>query len=618
MGNAESSSSSSDAGGGRPGHVVRQSSLAVAREFLDQLIVDYFGDDDEDGGVSGGVAGQQKPRLEVGDEDEDEDGDDGDDDDLDEILEDIDIDREAGLIVDDEKEQGKATEVVVVTKPASDSVAVAAQATVVDSPSNSDSDNNNNNNNKNIIIINNNNNDEEKQRQKQKKMAAVRRKLHRIRTLTLSMERIESRYEIKHDVVLGSGAFGEVKLCVHKKTGKEFAVKMIKKNERLKRNLKQFEDEINVHANLKHRNIIRLVDVFQDDEFVMLVMELAYGGELFDRILQHPFREIDAIRLVRRLFKAVAYLHSRGVVHRDLKPENILFSDDSPRADIKLTDFGFATRLMVKDDKDADKAMGMTKEQLGTLGYAAPEVFTGKPYTEKCDVWSLGIIAYILLCGMPPFVDCDDFENARYTPFWVYVNQMKTVETTHDGDFSRLKLEFPHEIFKDVSALAMDFLRFVLEIDPIKRPSSAEALQHPWLARRLGKVGHRGSSNKLAMSAEASLQSMAKASSSAAHAAAAGGAGTAGQGKSASAAHDRGPPLHATMRHMRKYVTINMAHTINLSAVIHSQSNNNQQNVNKQQLLTQLSELGRRKKRTMSKQLRRIHQIQQQRQHRNK
>mmetsp|Transcript_4952 Transcript_4952/g.7336 ORF Transcript_4952/g.7336 Transcript_4952/m.7336 type:complete len:243 (+) Transcript_4952:755-1483(+) len=122
--------------------------------------------------------------------------------------------------------------------------------------------------------------------------------------------------------------------------------------------------------------------------------------------------------------------------------------------------------------------------QLGTMGYAAPEVFTGKPYTEKCDIWSLGVIVYILLCGFPPFVDMKEEtkEDVQNTPFWVYVNKMQTVVIGAKG-VNAAPLDFPEEYWKHISPAAKDFLQKILVVNPNVRLRASEALKHPWLAK---------------------------------------------------------------------------------------------------------------------------------------
>jgi len=199
----------------------------------------------------------------------------------------------------------------------------------------------------------------------------------------------ESKYSIQDDIELGSGLTAVVKLCVDNITKIEYAAKIISKaNSSL--DVEIFHKEVKIMERMKHPNIIGMVDCFETTEFIYIVQEVAYGGELFDRILeQKQFSEKDASEITKQILSALVYMHSKGIVHRDLKPENILYSSFKEDASVKISDFGFAT----------EGIDGLT-QQLGTQGYCAPEVFSGFPYDSKCDIWSLGVIVYILISGL--------------------------------------------------------------------------------------------------------------------------------------------------------------------------------------------------------------------------
>jgi len=158
-------------------------------------------------------------------------------------------------------------------------------------------------------------------------------------------------------------------------------------------------------------------------------------------------------------------LHGHGIAHRDLKPENILFSTNKPDAELKISDFGFAQDIMT------NVFMGQAETKLGTRGYAAPEVFSQMHYDEKCDVWSLGVMTYIMLSGLPPFVEYD--ESAQHTPFWIYVNRMEENPTS--------ELILPSPYWDGISDVAKHFCICCLQIDPKKRERSTDLLSHPWL-----------------------------------------------------------------------------------------------------------------------------------------
>jgi len=230
---------------------------------------------------------------------------------------------------------------------------------------------------------------------------------------------------IKPQTPLGQGNAGQVNQCIHLPTQTACAVKTITKS-RVRRK-DRIKREIDFLKKVHHPNIIRLHDVFEDETQVQIVMELCRGGELFDRIVEkateakakqakqkqrtfHPppvvapcFPERDAARILHSLLSAVSYLHSHDILHRDIKPENILFSqdsndddnDDAPSSSIKLIDFGLSVK------HDSRRCPPLTN-MVGTSYYMAPEVLAGS-YDRSCDLWSVGVVAYVLLSGRPPF-----------------------------------------------------------------------------------------------------------------------------------------------------------------------------------------------------------------------
>lgn len=194
------------------------------------------------------------------------------------------------------------------------------------------------------------------------------------------------------DEELGVGLYGTVRKCKHRETGQWCAVKSIKKQKVSE--IETLKREITILQQVKHDNIIRLIDVYEDERYLHLVTELCTGGELFDRIIdkfeseEGHFAELEAAKLVQSVVDAIRYCHNRGIVHRDLKPENFLFqtpSDDSP---IKIIDFGLSRHDNVNN--------GVMNTRVGTPYYVAPEVLR-QEYTKACDCWSLGVITYILL-----------------------------------------------------------------------------------------------------------------------------------------------------------------------------------------------------------------------------
>ncbi|CAE6537476.1 unnamed protein product [Rhizoctonia solani] len=257
---------------------------------------------------------------------------------------------------------------------------------------------------------------------------------------------------------LGSGTYAVVKEAVHIKTGKYYACKVINKKlmegrEHMVRN----EIAVLKKVSSGHKNIVTLHDYFETAHNLYLVFDLCTGGELFDRICaKGNYYEADAAELVRTIMLAVQHIHDAGIVHRDLKPENLLFRTKAEDADIMIADFGLS-RVM-----DDDKFTLLT-EVCGTPGYMAPEIFKKAGHHKPVDIWAMGVITYFLLCGYTPF-DRD--------------TQQQEMEAIIRGDY---RFE-PAEYWANVSETAKDFVRYCLTVDPNKRPTAAQALEHKWLA----------------------------------------------------------------------------------------------------------------------------------------
>ena len=259
-------------------------------------------------------------------------------------------------------------------------------------------------------------------------------------------------YEI--ECQLGKGSYGKVYEVKNKTTGEIRACKQLSKSNIS--NLKKFEKEIELLIKTDHPNIIKLYEVFEDDRFIYLVMEKCNGGELFDRIINHiqsnkMYTEKDAAIIFQQLMSAIVYCHDNGIVHRDLKPENLLYINEGEEINnpIKVIDFGLS--------RNFDNHSKMNTK-VGTAYYVAPEVLDGN-YTEKCDVWSAGVILYILLSGEPPFNGANDREIYKAISKMIY--------------------QFPFNKWKKISKNAVDLIEKCL-VPENKRLTAKEVLEHPW------------------------------------------------------------------------------------------------------------------------------------------
>lgn len=208
-----------------------------------------------------------------------------------------------------------------------------------------------------------------------------------------------------------------------------------------------------------HPNIVRLEEVYESHSEIYLVQEVCKGGELFDRLDEQPdyhYTEAQCARLVKQMLSSVRYIHLKGIIHRDLKLENFLFSDVDPDSELKMIDFGLSKHFTFGE---------VHHEAVGTPYTVAPEVIRGS-YDERCDVWAIGVITYLLLSGEPPFGGCGGPETL-----------MQVRDNILRGDF-----EFePEEIWGTVSNDAKDFIRSLLVIDPMQRPTARQAQESKWL-----------------------------------------------------------------------------------------------------------------------------------------
>lgn len=264
----------------------------------------------------------------------------------------------------------------------------------------------------------------------------------------------ESRYA--KGKLLGHGQFGYTFVATDKGSGDRVAVKRIDKGKMIRPiAVEDVKREVNILQALKgHENIVHFHNAFEDDDYVYIVMELCEGGELLDRILAKKdsrYTEKDAAIVVRQMLKVAAECHLHGLVHRDMKPENFLFKSTKQDSPLKATDFGLSDFIMPGRK---------FKDIVGSAYYVAPEVLKRKSGPES-DVWSIGVITYILLCGRRPFWD-----------------------KTEDGIFKevlRSKPDFRRKPWPSISDSAKDFVKKLLVKDPRARLTAAQALSHPWV-----------------------------------------------------------------------------------------------------------------------------------------
>mmetsp|Transcript_7544 Transcript_7544/g.7989 ORF Transcript_7544/g.7989 Transcript_7544/m.7989 type:complete len:397 (-) Transcript_7544:564-1754(-) len=265
-----------------------------------------------------------------------------------------------------------------------------------------------------------------------------------------------SGYDIGYKI--GEGSFAVVRIGVSYKTKTKFAIKEIYTSDFLPEQLDDLEREINILSQFRHNNIVRLHEIYRDDKATYMICEYLSGGELFDAICEQEFyKENDARRVMTSITNAILYMHSHGVMHRDLKPENLILCSNSADTDLKLIDFGFATRF----------GPGIQQETrlCGTPGYVAPEMLRGAPYGGEVDMWSLGVIMYVLLAGMPPFSS----DNGT--------DLFASIQT---ANFS-----YPDEYWSDISAGAKDLINHLLVIDQRKRYTVQQVLNHSWMKNEI-------------------------------------------------------------------------------------------------------------------------------------
>lgn len=254
---------------------------------------------------------------------------------------------------------------------------------------------------------------------------------------------------------IASGAFGTVVKAIEIKTGQEVAVKIIKKNSRLI-DTSHIKEEINILKQLDHPNIVKFYDYIETNLKIYIIMEYIKGGTL-KRLIEtkHSFSENEACIIIEKLLSAIAYIHSKNVCHRDVKPENIMMNDYNDLTSLKLVDFGLSAQNF---DNFEDS------NYCGTYLYMAPEQIEKRLYSKEVDVWSVGIILYMLL-------------NEGKHPFYTKgESKKKYIENIKKGNVVMIN---------KVSEMGINLIMSLLERSPTMRISSIKAISHPWITRRV-------------------------------------------------------------------------------------------------------------------------------------
>ena len=253
--------------------------------------------------------------------------------------------------------------------------------------------------------------------------------------------------------MLGSGAFGEVWLAHHKDLDRDFAMKIIKKRKNRRNDEKEILNEIEILKKIDHPKILKVVDFYSTLKKYYIITEYCHEGELFNEIIKvGKFDEGQAAFIINQILKAITYCHKMNIIHRDIKPENIMITNREKNGclQVKLIDFGTA-KIFEKGHQE--------NKYVGSSYYMAPEIIKRK-YDEKCDLWSIGVIMYILLTGRPPFDGNDGDE---------------ILENVKKGVFD--KSSYPYPL---LSSQSKDLIDKLLQYEPKKRISADQAIEHPW------------------------------------------------------------------------------------------------------------------------------------------
>ena len=254
---------------------------------------------------------------------------------------------------------------------------------------------------------------------------------------------------------LGEGHYGIVQRGESKENGKKVAIKTIKKSKMIKADYELIRRENSILKLVRHPNLVTLLDYFEDSENIYIIMELLDGGDVFSYLDKNKkVTEKNAAKIMRQVALGIRYMNCYGLIHRDLKPENLVFSKKDDISSLKIIDYGLAKTLGHKET---------AIDSIGTINYLAPEIFTRTPYGGKVDIWSMGVILYLLIAHRLPFDDPNEDQLAKQITF--------------------AQQEYPSDLFSGVSKGCIDLIDKCLEKKPNKRISIEDFLQDDWLKR---------------------------------------------------------------------------------------------------------------------------------------
>jgi len=291
--------------------------------------------------------------------------------------------------------------------------------------------------------------------------------------------RFSDEYDDKASHVLGTGMSGSVSTAHSRRTGQKYAIKTLNVEQMGVDGMTELRREINAMRRLDHPNIVRLFETYEDDMsgVIVMVLELCSGGELVNKLTAQPHNqglsEHESALLVHKMLSALRHCHEHDVVHRDIKLDNFVYESEEAEAELKLIDFGLSHVAQPGKVKDE-----MMKGRVGTLSYMAPEVLLRRPYTAACDMWSLGVVAFILLSGRRPFHSRE--------------RQEKIERILHTEP------NYGSSAWAPISDVAKDFVRRLLVKDPTHRMSAEQGMAHEWIVHHRAAATDKGLANPAA------------------------------------------------------------------------------------------------------------------------